>query len=636
MTYGIKNMNDIRFPDQLQQVFSKIDSSEIPEGVSVLNAPLTWQYTKGENIVVAVIDTGVDLNHPDLKDNIIEAISLLPGEPNPQDYHGHGTHVAGAIAGIENGFGVVGVAPKAKILSIKVFPASGQGNNLPIPEAVEFATKWTGKNGEKVRIINMSLTTNNTPKLYSAICKAVDSGISVVCASGNDGDGKPDTEERYFPGYYQEVIEVGAYDIRGNMADFSNSNNQLDVVASGVNVKSCYLNGQYATWNGTSMATPHIAGICALLIAGLEKSSKRRLSEPEVFYNLIKRTRDLGLDPRWQGYGMPDMSLYLNEFVSGIALMPPQPEVYVIITGGVQVYATESLSEAKEQLQYIVVNSAWNIIGHVERISDRAIVYSLKLSDKKIVDPKMSLTGKAIATAEQMELEIRRVVEDRVGYFANLYLQEGEMEGVRGDLAFAQSAVLTLFFLFKEPNYSAGKFNFGMLHGKNNTPKDVSFPDERIGIRAHIQHFKAGANKEPLNNPLVDPYFNDVVRGSKPTLESLSTASLADRYEKILNTFVPDGYIAPNPFPKPIEEGEDVINTLIIYFGEADRKWAEGLRDFVGGYSVSEADYKANPIKFVKCYKVGGTAWKPEGNVIMLAGANKYETAKKMLQEVTK
>lgn len=582
-------MNTIRFPDKFGKVFTKIISNEIPHGINIINAPKVWQYTKGEGVVVAVIDTGIDLNHPDLKDNIIDAVSLI--DDDPQDGHGHGTHVAGTIAGRENNLGVVGVAPFAKILSIKCIPASGQGVRLPIPQAIEFAINWRGKNGESVRVINMSLGTSNTPELYNAIKKAVDSGIIVVCASGNDGDGNAATDELCFPGNYQEVVEVGAWNMKGFMAEFSNSNSQIDLVAPGVDIHSCFLSGQYATWSGTSMATPHIAGACALIIAGLEKVMKRKLTETEIYYALVKRARDLGLNRKLQGYGVLDFSLYLNEFITGLQGTPYFPEVYLVIMDDIQIFASESQSEAEAFLRR-QIDLEEGIEGHVERYSDRKILFTYRYTDKPPVGT-IYLTGESVATAEQMEQYMLQKVGHESG-LAHLYLQEGEIEGIRGDIAFCQAVRDTRFFTFEEPDRSAGKHNYGRLHGQYNTPKDVSFSDERTGVRAHIQHLKAGANTEPLRMPCVDPFFNEVLRGSRPTLESLSGTWhvpgynpnvyksldraivsndayhhwIIQRYEGIINTSVPPGYVAPNPFPKPEipnEENEDMVDLLLVH-----------------------------------------------------------------------
>ena len=130
----------------------------IPYGVEQCQAPEIWKTGEmGSGIVVAVLDTGIDINHPDLKQNIIGGRNFTPegwGHDKFDDGNGHGTHVAGTIAA--NG-SITGVAPESKILACKVLDKNGSGNYYSIIEGIRYATNWTGKNGEKVRIINMSL-----------------------------------------------------------------------------------------------------------------------------------------------------------------------------------------------------------------------------------------------------------------------------------------------------------------------------------------------------------------------------------------------------------------------------------------------------------------------------------------------
>ena len=170
---------------------------EIPYGIKQINAPKLWEKGEtGEGIVVAVLDTGIDLNHPDLKGNIIDGRNFT-GEGRRDDYsdgNGHGTHVAGTIAGVMNGSGVIGVAPDAKLLICKVLDSQGSGSYQGIIKGIEYASKWRGVNGEKVRVMNMSLGgAYDDPKLYKAILEAVSKGILIIVASGNEGD----NDERY-------------------------------------------------------------------------------------------------------------------------------------------------------------------------------------------------------------------------------------------------------------------------------------------------------------------------------------------------------------------------------------------------------------------------------------------------------
>lgn len=286
------------------------NTSEVPAGIEMIQAPKKWEEGyKGSGVVVAVIDTGCDPNHPDLRNRIIDGRNFTTeNNSNPQifsDQNGHGTHVAGTIAASLNGRGVVGVSPEAQLLILKAFDANGSGDFNSIIQAIEHAIKWRGRNGEKVRVISMSFgAKRDVPQLHRAIRKAVENDILVVCAAGNEGDGDTRTTERLYPGYYKEVVQVGAVDNEGNMAKFTNTNDEVDLVAPGVDVMSTYLNGQYAKLSGTSMATPHVSGAAAILIEQMEQDFGRKLTEPEVYAQLIKSTFPLGYSKRVEGNGL--------------------------------------------------------------------------------------------------------------------------------------------------------------------------------------------------------------------------------------------------------------------------------------------------------------------------------------------
>ncbi|WP_245855837.1 S8 family peptidase [Bacillus oleivorans] len=281
-----------------------------PYGIEMINAPSQWSEAQGNDVVVAVLDTGCDLTHPDLRDRIIGGRNFTSTDSNDySDSHYHGTHVAGTIAASLNGVGVVGVAPKVKLLILKVLDANGSGSYDSLINAIQYAISWRGPNQEKVRVISMSLGgPNDVPALHDAIKRAVNSGILVVCASGNSGDGSDRTDETTYPGYYNEVVSVGAVDQNQKLAPFSNTNEEIDFVAPGVNVLSTYPGNRLATLSGTSMATPHVSGAAAILIQKAEKESGRTLTEPEIYDLLRENTVSIGLSRNAQGNGL----LYLQ------------------------------------------------------------------------------------------------------------------------------------------------------------------------------------------------------------------------------------------------------------------------------------------------------------------------------------
>jgi major intracellular serine protease len=289
-------------------------ANEIPYGVKQLEAPFLWaEGEKGKGIVVAVLDTGIDRDHPDLKDQIIGGRNFTD-EGKTDDFtdnNGHGTHVAGTIAAVENGSGVVGVAPEAKLLICKVLDKNGSGGYSGITKGIKWATNWRGKNNERVRIISMSLGGSyNDPKMYQAILEACSAGIVVVVASGNEGDNynEPNKYEYGYPALYNECITIAACDDQKKLAYFSNEHLQVDMIAAGVDVLSTYPKSQYAVLSGTSMATPHISGALALIIAVGEKQFKRTLTESEIFALLAKCSCSLGYEKSSEGNGLPELS----------------------------------------------------------------------------------------------------------------------------------------------------------------------------------------------------------------------------------------------------------------------------------------------------------------------------------------
>lgn len=284
------------------------DKEYIPDGINMINAPFMWNKgITGKNVKIAVIDSGCDTDHKDLKNRIIGGRNFTTednGNINKyEDYNGHGTHVCGTIAASNNNYGVTGVAPDAQLLILKALDKNGSGSMKSIIDAINFAIS------QKVDIISMSLgTSKDIPQLHQVIKKAVDSNILVVCAAGNEGDGLGSTDEFSYPGAYNEVINVGAVDFLRSAARFSDSNKEVDLVAPGVNIVSTFLNGKYETLSGTSMATPHVTGFLALLIEWSQKEFGRKLTEVELYSQLIKNTVTLPISRTLQGNGL----LFMN------------------------------------------------------------------------------------------------------------------------------------------------------------------------------------------------------------------------------------------------------------------------------------------------------------------------------------
>ncbi|MFF1995380.1 S8 family peptidase [Bacillus mycoides] len=287
------------------------EPEQIPYGLDLIRAHDVWESSrKGDGIVVAIMDTGCDSHHPVLSGAIVGGYNFTDDDNgntnNFTDYCGHGTHVAGIIAARENIKGVIGVAPKSQLLILKTINKYGNGSYQNVINALRYAINWRGPNNEKVSIINMSLgSTTHDEELYSAIKDARKQGILLVVAAGNSGDGKGDTTEISYPGFYQEVIQIGSINQDLTLSSFSNTNINLDFVAPGEDVLSTFLDGKYARLSGTSMATPFVSGALALILNLIPSSFNNPTLTSFVSYSyLLEHAKNLGYSSLEQGNGL--------------------------------------------------------------------------------------------------------------------------------------------------------------------------------------------------------------------------------------------------------------------------------------------------------------------------------------------
>ena len=285
MTNNTSDSISFTFDAKEKEVFSaSIGNEKIDWGLHTIMAPVAWEKTKGEGIKVAILDTGIDLNHPDLITNIKKTANFTRSHRGVEDVQGHGTHVAGIVAGVDNDRGIIGVAPHAEIYAAKVLGDNGSGSYEDIIEGIE----WARKN--KVDIINMSLGTHIKPpkKFHDAIKRAYEDGIILIAATGNEN-----TKVGY-PAKYDEVLAVSAIDRDFERANFSNYGLKNEIIAPGVDILSTYRNGKYAKLSGTSMATPIITGAAALLASYIKKRT-HQLPTVETVHRVIQESAvDLG------------------------------------------------------------------------------------------------------------------------------------------------------------------------------------------------------------------------------------------------------------------------------------------------------------------------------------------------------
>ncbi|MBI2567172.1 MAG: S8 family serine peptidase [Candidatus Schekmanbacteria bacterium] len=226
-----------------------------------IDAPEAWDLETGDaSVLIAILDTGVDLDHPDLADKIVPVAGadVVNGDSDPSDDNGHGTHVAGiAAAGSDNAEGGAGVCWGCRIVPVKVLDASGYGTYSQIASGIQLAAD------SGARVINLSLgSTASSETVRLAVQYAQGKGAVVVGAAGNNDSTSP-----FYPADFEGVLAVAATDADDARWGFSNRGEWMDVAAPGHQIWSTLLDNTYASWSGTSMAAPFVAGVAGLLLS---------------------------------------------------------------------------------------------------------------------------------------------------------------------------------------------------------------------------------------------------------------------------------------------------------------------------------------------------------------------------------
>jgi len=275
-------------------------SQRTPWGIQAIHAPEAFDTSRGKSATVCIIDTGIQKNHPDLRGGVDGGESTRPGhwgddDESYADDNGHGTHVAGTIAARDNGIGVVGVAPEARLFIVKALDARGSGTFSSLSEGIRSCM------AHHAQVINLSLaSTDESATITRAVDVALKAGIVIVAAAGNSHG--PVEYPAKLPG----VIAVSAISKEFKISYFSSRGPEISFSAPGEEVLSTYPGGRYAMMEGTSQATPHVAGVAALLFsAGVTDVAKHL------------QARDLSLSHELQGAGCIDAELSVRD--SGLA-----------------------------------------------------------------------------------------------------------------------------------------------------------------------------------------------------------------------------------------------------------------------------------------------------------------------------
>jgi hypothetical protein len=284
----------------------KKNQETLPWGMKSIGVDIALDSKEdGKQIKIAVLDTGIS-NHEDLK--VAGGVSFIEGSTSYYDDNGHGTHVAGTIAALNNNKGVVGSAAKSNIYAVKVLNNNGSGSISQVIQGIDWAIE------NNMNIISLSLgTLENSTALYESVKRAFNSGLLIVAAAGNRGKGSED--RLLYPANYPEVLSVGATDLNNKRASFSSTGLFLDIVAPGVDILSTTNDGDYGTLSGTSMATPHVTGAAAVVW-----SKDKKLTNGKIMEILKKTSTPLG-DVSEYGHGFLNLAKALG--ITNDSIIPP-------------------------------------------------------------------------------------------------------------------------------------------------------------------------------------------------------------------------------------------------------------------------------------------------------------------------
>jgi subtilisin family serine protease len=316
----------------------------------------------GAGVKVAIIDTGIDCTHPELQRNGVSICDggwdFLNNDSDPSDDNGHGTHVAGTIAAAKDTNGVVGVAPGVRLYALKVLGANGSGSF----SAIVAALQWAADHGIQVSNNSYGSSTNPGSTVENAFINAYNAGVLNIAAAGNTGSCTPTTETINYPANFASVIAVAAVDSTYNRACFSSTGNGVELAAPGVSITSTVPGGGYAAWNGTSMATPHVVGVAALVIAN-------GVTGPDAIRARLQSTAtDLGAAGRdpYFGFGLVNAAKAVNGGPNTIpTVLITSPASGSSFTTGTNVTFTATASDTQDGTLSSSVNWTSSLQGAI-------------------------------------------------------------------------------------------------------------------------------------------------------------------------------------------------------------------------------------------------------------------------------
>ena len=322
--------------------------------LSAIHTPEAWGVTQGSSgVVIAVIDSGADWNHPDLAPKLVPGWNFVTGTSNTQDSggdSGHGTAVSGSVAAAtSNGVGVSGVGWATMVMPLEVMDSSGSSSYSNLVSAINYAAD------HGARLINVSLCgSSNSSALQSAIDYAWNKGTVIFAAAGNGA-----SSNLTYPAAANNVVAVSATDVNGTFASFSNYGSWIDISAPGSNILTTMNGSSYGAWSGTSFSSPIAAGVAALVL-----SLKPGMSNAALVNLLEQNADDLGVPGFDQYYGYGQVNAYKAVLAAGTATSdttPPSvsigsPASGATVAGNIQVQGTATDNLGVTTIQFYVDN----------------------------------------------------------------------------------------------------------------------------------------------------------------------------------------------------------------------------------------------------------------------------------------
>ena len=294
----------VRYVEPDHEVFAH--GQTVPWGINRVfgneaNRLSTWEKFTGAGIGVAILDTGIDKDHVDL--TVAGGITTVDNTDWHSDGNGHGTHVAGTVAALDNNLGVVGVAPAVDLYAVKVLSDGGSGTVSSVAGGIDWAVK------QGIPVLNMSLGSSTSSQTLKDACDAAyKAGHLLVASAGNSGNPGGRGDNVGYPAAYESVIAVAASTSNDRRASYSSTGPAVELIAPGSSILSTLPGNNYGTYSGTSMASPHVAGVAALV-----KSANPDLTNVQIRTILQETAEDLGLSSNQQGYGLARADLAVRE-----------------------------------------------------------------------------------------------------------------------------------------------------------------------------------------------------------------------------------------------------------------------------------------------------------------------------------